>query len=148
MCGVDVEASKKNRRSLSSNDHCRAILTDIALNCYQCTSSSHLDLQRFQEGYVCKSCFREIERLSVQEKQVRELKETIESKVRKELHRYTCYTTSESTAALNPLNTLSRSVSPRSRKRPRPAVESVSTESPDVSVSVVNLNKVHSLKLP
>ena len=136
VCGVDVEVRKKNRRSLSSNDHCRAILTDIALNCYQCTSSSHLDLQRFQEGYVCKSCFREIERLSIQEKQVRELKETIESKVRKELHRYT---TSESTAALNPLHTLSHSVSPRSRKRPRSAVESVSTESPDVSVSVVHL---------
>ena len=32
--GVDVEANKKkNRRSLSSNDLCRAVLTDIALGC-------------------------------------------------------------------------------------------------------------------
>ena len=129
MCGVDVEANKKNRRSLSSNDLCRAVLTDIALRCHSGTSRSHLDLQKYQEGYVCKSCFRELERLSVQEKRVRELKESIESKVRKELHRYT----SES---VNPVHT-SHSVSPRSRKRPRSTVECVPTESPDVSVSGV-----------
>ena len=36
-CGIDsdVEADKKNRRSLSSSDVCRIILTDIALSCSQ-----------------------------------------------------------------------------------------------------------------
>ena len=74
MCGVDVEADKKNRRSLSSSDVCRTILTDIHLSCSQGTGRSQLDVQKFQEGYMCKSCFREIERLSVHEKQARELK--------------------------------------------------------------------------
>ena len=126
MCGVDVEANKKNRRSLSSSDLCCAVLTDIA----QGTSRSRLDLQKFQEGYVCKSCFRELERLSVQEKRVRELRETIESKVQKQLD---LHCSSEST---RPVHT-SHSVSPRSRKRPRSTVESVPTESPDVSVSTI-----------
>ncbi len=36
-CGVDsdAEADKKNRRSLSSSDVCRIILTDIAQSCSQ-----------------------------------------------------------------------------------------------------------------
>ena len=49
-------------------------VTDIALRCSQGTRRSQLDVQKFQEGYMCKSCFREIERLSVHEKQARELK--------------------------------------------------------------------------
>ena len=54
VCGVDVEADKKNRRSLSSSDVCRTILTDIALSCSQGTGRSQLDVQKFQEG-ICAS---------------------------------------------------------------------------------------------
>ena len=43
-CGIDVEADKKNRRSLSSSDVCRTIVTDIALSCSQGTSRSHLNV--------------------------------------------------------------------------------------------------------
>ena len=48
----------------------------------QGTSRSHLDVQKFQEGYmyVWKLYFRETERLSVHESHVRELKTTIKSR--------------------------------------------------------------------
>ena len=49
-----MEADKKNRRSLSSSDVCRTILTDIALSCSQGTGRSQLDVQKFQEG-ICAS---------------------------------------------------------------------------------------------
>ena len=125
-----MDVNKKNRRSLSTNDQCRSVLTDIAVRCCEGTSSSHLDVQRFQTGYLCRPCFREVERLSLQEKQVQDLRGAIENKLRQRIHRYvTIHGDSESRPA-NPSS--SRRLS---RKRPASTVASVSDKSPDVAVS-------------
>ena len=56
VCGVDVEANKKNRRSLSSNDLCRTVLTDIILSCIQGMSRSHLDVRIDLRLCLCNLC--------------------------------------------------------------------------------------------
>ena len=136
LCGVDTDVNK-NRRSLSTNDRFHSILTDIAVRCCEGTSRSHLDIQKFQDGYLCRPCFREVERLSLQESQVRDLRGAIESKLSQQIHRFVSVGTEAS--ATDDQETRQASSRP-SRKRPRPAsktVSSVSNESPDVAVSLL-----------
>ena len=154
VCGTDVELNKKNRRSVSGNPCCKTLLEVAACSLEANFSGAQLDLKRFEEGYVCKGCFREVDRLHRLQKQVVDLKAVVSSKVAQTIH---CYRV----VACPPVPpALSSSILNEKSPRKRPAtvqlesdhqskrrkhlrtvklLPSSSNQSPDVAVSVLDI---------
>ena len=74
---MDLGTNKKNRRSLSRNICC-SVLTEIAGSSLEtCQSGSRLDTSKFEEGYLCRSCFKDVEKLYKLQLEISNLKETV-----------------------------------------------------------------------
>ena len=140
-CGVDVAKDKKQRQTISGNATFCSILTPMAS-----TVSDQLDVKKFEEGYVCKVCSRELEKMQKLQAQLDEVKGCIFSKLTNAAHLLpqSIETPSETEVVQTPTRTSSRkrasdASSNERRKRRRllhSAVPSNSTQgSPDVAVS-------------
>ena len=65
FCLVGVDLNKQNRRSVSGKTCCKTLL-EVAACCSEANfSGAQLDVKRFEERYVCKGCFREVDRLHI-----------------------------------------------------------------------------------
>lgn len=89
-CGADLSEKKKDRRRLGSSEssHVVATLSDL-LNSVNVGSSSSLSIQELAAGYVCKSCFRDLEKY-------KKLHEQLISNAKKSPHSTTRLTSAES----------------------------------------------------
>ena len=81
--GVDVDNSKekKSRHPLSDRNICSTFTTSAVKalpSCHGCEFC--LDIKKFEAGYVCRKCFRELTMLNALQKQLRDTKEAIASK--------------------------------------------------------------------
>ena len=140
-CGIDVAKDKKQRRTISGN---ATILTPMAS-----TVIDQLDVKKFEEGYVCKVCSRELEKMQKLQAQLDEVKGSIFLKLTNASHLLpqSIGMPSEAEMVLTPTCTSSRkrasdASSNERRKRRRllrgieSAVPTTSTQgSPDVAVS-------------
>lgn len=83
-CGADVGKDQKNRRSLSGSAvYCTLIPFATSVTD---SSSQSIDVSNFENGYACKSCYGEVEKLQKLQKQLGELKESVLTKVTKSAH--------------------------------------------------------------
>ena len=88
LCGVDLGTNKKNRRSLSRNI-CRSVLTEVAVTSLEtCQSGSRLDTSKFEEGYLCRSCFKDVGKLYKLQLEISNFKETVATKVSEGIHQF------------------------------------------------------------
>ena len=91
MCGSDVGGrNKKNRHPLFGKDICPT-LTVFATDTVKLLSGPEgsellLDVQTFQSGYLCRSCYRELAKLHSLQKQLSETKTSISNKLAKIFH--------------------------------------------------------------
>ena len=86
-CGVDVSKDTKNRHPLSGKDICPT-LTDFATNAVRSLPSPSgcevcLDVRKFEAGYVCQRCYRQLTTLHTLQKKLRDTKDAITNKVAK-----------------------------------------------------------------
>ena len=72
VCGIDVAKDKKQRWTISGNATFCSILTPMAY-----TVIDQLDVKKFEEGYVCKVCSRELEKMQELQAQLDEVKGSI-----------------------------------------------------------------------
>ena len=80
-CGVDVAKDKKQRRTISRNAIFCSTLIPMAS-----AVSDRLDVSKFEEGYVCKVCSRELEKMQKLQAQLDEVKGSIFSKLTNAAH--------------------------------------------------------------
>ena len=73
-CAIDVTNSKgkKQRRTLSRNAPFCVVLTPIAA-----IVREDVDVKKFEEGYICKNCSRELEKIQRLEAQLNEAKKSM-----------------------------------------------------------------------
>ena len=143
VCGVDLDVNKKNRCSLSRNICC-FIPTEIAISSLGVEST--LDVKKFEDGYVCRGCFREIEKVYKVQIQVNELKTKVATKVAQRVHLFQSDTITmpahDSPSSSQPTQKRSADdLDPQHRKKRKKILqeaESMPTslkESPDVAVN-------------
>ena len=82
-----MELNKKNRRWCHETLVAK-LFWNLLLVVWKQIFLDQLDLKRFEEGYVCKGCFREVDRLYRLQKQVVDSKEMVSSKVAQTIHCY------------------------------------------------------------
>ena len=75
-CATNVDGAEQKKQRRTLNAPFRVALTPIASSV-----SDSLDVQKFEEGYVCKSCSRELEKMQRLESQLNEVKRNLMNKV-------------------------------------------------------------------
>ena len=86
-CGIDVSKDTKNRHPLTGKDVCPT-LTKFATSAVRSLSSPSggelcLDVKKFEAGYVCQRCYRQLTTLHTLQKKLRDIEDAITSKVAK-----------------------------------------------------------------
>ena len=86
-CGVDVSKDTKNRHPLIGKDICPT-LAEFATSAVKSLPSPSecelcLDVKKFEAGYVCQRCYRELTSLHTLQKKLRDTKDAITSKIAK-----------------------------------------------------------------
>ena len=138
-CGVDVDNSKKNRHKLSGpmGKTICSTLTKFAANAVRTSPGHsqdlelhvHLDEEQFEAGYVCKSCYRELDKLQSLQIQIVELQKTVSEKVTKAVHHLPVLSTSETHNVDQGASQSSQQSPIVSRGRKRSATHTQSNES-------------------
>lgn len=86
-CGVNVSKDTKNRHPLIGKDICPT-LAEFASSAVRSLPSPSgcelcLDVKKFEAGYVCQRCYRELTSLHTLQKKLRDTKDTITCKIAK-----------------------------------------------------------------
>ena len=86
-CGVNVSKDTKNRHPLIGKDICPT-LAEFASSAVRSLPSRSgcelcLDVKKFEAGYVCQRCYRELTSLHTLQKKLRDTKDAITSKIAK-----------------------------------------------------------------
>ena len=86
-CGVDVSKDTKNRHPLIGKDICPTLgeFATSAVRSLPCPSGCELclDVKKFEAGYVCQRCYRELTSLHTLQRKLKDTKNGITSKIAK-----------------------------------------------------------------
>lgn len=86
-CGVDVSKDTKNRHPLTGKDICPTLIkfATSAVRSLPGPSGGELclDVKKFEAGYVCQRCYRQLTTLHTLQKKLRDTEDAITSKVTK-----------------------------------------------------------------